>query len=48
MEEKTNVMRLLDGKKIKYKSYFLDLPEAVSGTELAQLLGKEEDRKSVV
>ena len=42
MEEKTNVMRLLDGKKIKYKSYFLDLPEAVSGTELAQLLGKEE------
>lgn len=43
MEEKTNVMRLLDGKKIKYKSYFLDLPEAVSGTELAHLLGKEEE-----
>ena len=43
MEEKTNVMRLLDGKKIKYKSYFLRLAEAVSGTELAHLLGKEEE-----
>lgn len=38
--EKTNVMRLLDQKKIKYKSYTYPHGDgAVSGTEVASLLG---------
>lgn len=40
MEEKTNVMRLLDGKKIKYKSYFYGNGEATSATEVAEMVGK--------
>ncbi len=37
-EEKTNVMRLLDGKKIQYKSYcYLD-SGVVSGMEVAKVL----------
>lgn len=37
-EEKTNVMRLLDGKKIRYKSYcYLD-SGVVSGMEVADVL----------
>lgn len=37
-EEKTNVMRLLDGKKIKYKSYcYLD-SGVISGMEVAEVL----------
>ena len=44
MEEKTNVMRLLDGKKLKYKSYFYGDGEAVSATEVAEILGQNPDR----
>lgn len=40
MEEKTNVMRLLEQKKIKYKSYHLDITEALSGVEMAAMLNQ--------
>lgn len=40
MDEKTNVMRLLEQKKIKFQSYHLDLTEAVSGVEMAEMLGQ--------
>ena len=38
MDEKTNVMRLLEQKKIKFQSHHLDLTEAVSGVEMAAML----------
>lgn len=38
MEEKTNVMRLLEQKKITYLSHHLDITEALSGVEMAALL----------
>ena len=44
MEEKTNVMRLLDGKKIKYKSYFYGDGSAISATEVAEYLGQDCER----
>lgn len=39
-EEKTNVMRVLDGKKINYKSYCYLETGAVSGVEVAAILGQ--------
>ncbi len=43
--EKTNVMRLLDGKKISYKSYTYPHEDgAVSGTEVARMLGLDESK----
>lgn len=42
MDEKTNVMRLLDQKKIKYNHYsYIDTP-ATNGVEVAKLLGQDE------
>ncbi len=38
--EKTNVMRVLDQKKITYKSYNYDTEEAISGMEVATTLGQ--------
>ena len=38
MEEKTNVMRLLEQKKIKFQSHHLDITEALSGVEMAKML----------
>ena len=38
MEEKTNVMRLLEQKKIKFQSHHLDTTEAISGVEMAAML----------
>ena len=38
MDEKTNVMRLLTQKKIKFESYHLDITEALSGVEMAVML----------
>jgi ybaK/ebsC protein len=44
MDEKTNVMRLLDQKKIKYNHYsYIDTP-ATNGVEVAELLGQDERR----
>lgn len=39
-EEKTNVMRLLDQKKIPYNTYCYADTDAVSGTEVAAVLGQ--------
>ncbi len=41
--EKTNVMRILDGKKIPYNHYFYN-PETVNGEEVAVALGENPDR----
>ena len=41
MEEKTNVMRLLEQKKIKFQSHHLDITEALSGVEMADMLGQD-------
>lgn len=41
MEEKTNVIRLLEQKKVKFQSHHLDITEAVSGVEMARLLGQD-------
>lgn len=39
--EKTNVMRLLDKKRIAYESHFYMDTEAVSGLEVASVLGQD-------
>lgn len=39
MEEKTNVMRILDSKKIKYNSYSYVNTDAISGVEVAAAIG---------
>ena len=38
-EEKTNVMRILDQKKVKYTPHSYDPEKAISGTEVAAVLG---------
>ena len=38
-EDKTNVMRLLDQKRIEYKHYSYGDGTAISGTEVASILG---------
>ncbi len=42
--EKTNVMRILDQKKIAYKSYEYLSSGAISGTEVASVLGQNPER----
>lgn len=42
--EKTNVMRILDQKKINYKSYSYIDTDAVSGMEVAEVLGEDPSR----
>ena len=44
-EEKTNVMRVLDGKKISYESHSYEPDATMSGKEIAGILG--EDSKKV-
>ncbi len=48
--EKTNVMRILDGKKISYNSYDYSSNATTVGTEVAKLLGEnpEEVFKTLV
>lgn len=41
MEEKTNVMRILDKKKVSYQCHRYDAKEAVAGMEVARLLGQD-------
>lgn len=43
-EEKTNVMRALDQKKIKYNSYYYYDTDAVSGEEIVAVLGEDPRR----
>ncbi|MFR8103737.1 MAG: Cys-tRNA(Pro) deacylase [Clostridia bacterium] len=38
MEEKTNVMRILDKAKIPYKRYYYGDTDAISGVEIAEVL----------
>ncbi len=42
-EEKTNVMRVLDSKKVNYKKHNYLSTGAVSGTEVAEALGENPD-----
>ena len=42
MEYKTNVMRMLDKAKIDYNSYTYSQDEALSGTEVANVLNQDE------
>ena len=44
LEEKTNVMRILDKKKIAYTAHKYSDTEAVSGTEVAAVLGQDPKR----
>ena len=39
--EKTNVMRILDSKKIPYKEYYYGDTEAISGVEVATVLNED-------
>ena len=41
MEEKTNVMRILDKKKVKYNKYSYVDTDAVSGVEVAKVLNQD-------
>lgn len=41
MEEKTNVMRILEQKKLPYKAHIYKDSGAVSGTEVAEALGED-------
>ncbi|MBQ2578680.1 MAG: Cys-tRNA(Pro) deacylase [Lachnospiraceae bacterium] len=43
-EDKTNVMRVLDGKKISYNSHMYEPDATLSGTEIAAILGEEADK----
>ena len=42
--EKTNVMRVLDAKKIEYKSHCYADTDAISGVEIAAVLGQNPDK----
>ena len=44
MEEKTNVMRMLDQKKIPYRAHYYGAGEALAGIQVAQMLGEDPDR----
>ena len=43
-EEKTNVMRILDNRKIPYVSHYYGDTDAISGTEVAKVLGQSPER----
>ena len=42
--EKTNVMRILDQKKINYNSYSYVDTDAISGVEVATVLNQDPNR----
>lgn len=42
--EKTNVMRILDQKKIEYKSYCYLESGAISGVDVARAMGEDENK----
>ena len=44
MADKTNVMRILDGKKIGYTAHTYEQDPSMTGAEIAALLGEEADR----
>ncbi len=42
--EKTNVMRLFEQKKVAYTAHYYGNTEAISGTEVAAVLGEDPDK----
>lgn len=42
--DKTNVMRLLDGKRVPYTAHDYSHTSAISGAEVAEALGEDPDR----
>jgi Cys-tRNA(Pro)/Cys-tRNA(Cys) deacylase len=42
--EKTNVMRILDQKKVSYQPHYYGTETAIGGMELAETLGKDPNR----
>ena len=42
--EKTNVMRVLDGKKIAYESHSYEPDQSLTGAEIAGILGEDPSR----
>ena len=44
MEDKTNVMRILDQKKIEYKEHTYLNTDAIGGQEVAEALGEDANR----
>ena len=44
MDEKTNVMRILDQKKVKYTEYTYLNTDAVGGQEVAEALGEDANK----
>ena len=44
MEEKTNVMRILDKNKITYNKYFYGDSDAISGVEVAEYLNEDKNK----
>ena len=43
-EEKTNVMRVLDGKKISYESHSYEPDATLTGEEIAGILGEDPEK----
>ena len=43
-QEKTNVMRVLEGKKISYESHSYEPDATMSGEEIAAILGEDPDK----
>ena len=43
-EDKTNVMRVLDGKKIKYESHSYEPDATMTGEEIAGILGEDPEK----
>ena len=43
-DNKTNVMRILDKKKISYTAHNYSASDAISGIEVAAVLGQDPDR----
>lgn len=43
-DHKTNAMRILDAAGVPHKTRFFDCPEALSGVEVANLLGINQDQ----
>ena len=43
-EDKTNVMRVLDGKKISYTSHMYEPDATMSGAQIAAILGEDADK----
>ena len=47
-EEKTNVMRVLEGKKISYESHTYTPDATLSGEDIAGILGEDPEREGLV